>query len=425
MLIKTLQVFTVRGFGAAAAFLLTLLVANVTDAAQAGQFMYGIALIFFFGSIISCGAPNSVLKIVGANNDTNWKLINQDFSFILKLTFVIGVCLTVVTALFGKTISIFIGLPEIAITISFIGFGIIAFSLIELFTHAFQGRHKSILASSVQNVVPPACFILLVGIFYFAQWSLTSISLTIIYILSLFSALTISIVIWFKYQPAHFQIDAKLRPEFKASMSALFIMVIMSQSVQWAGQLATGKYLSTADIAYFASAQRTAMLASFVLIAVNLVVAPKFAQAFANGKLQEVNHLSRLSSRLMLCLAVPVLSVMIIYPEFLMGLFGEEYIFAAPLLQIMAVGQFINVLTGSVGYLLNMTNHEKDMRNVVLFSGPLAIVLAFTLTKYYGLEGAAFATAISVATQNLLAVAMVKKRLGFNTLNIFRKISAD
>ena len=89
---------------------------------------------------------------------------------------------------------------------------------------------------------------------------------------------------------------------------------------------------------------------------------------------------------------------------------------------MVAVGQVINVITGSVGYLLNMTGHEKDMRNVVLFSGPLAIVLAFSLTSHFGLMGAAYATAISVATQNLLAVWMVKKRLGFNTLNIFRKV---
>jgi len=167
------------------------------------------------------------------------------------------------------------------------------------------------------------------------------------------------------------------------------------------------------------------MLASFVLIAVNLVVAPKFAKAFADGRQGEVNHLSRLSSRLMLLMAVPVLLVMLLFPKFLMGLFGEGYVVAAPLLQIMAVGQFVNVFTGSVGYLLTMTSHEKDLRNVVLFSGPLAVVLAFVLTKEYGLMGAAYATAISIATQNLLAVYMVKKRLGFNTLNVFRRTKLE
>jgi len=191
--------------------------------------------------------------------------------------------------------------------------------------------------------------------------------------------------------------------------------------VQWAGQFAAARYLDSHQIAYFASAHRTALLAGFVLIAVNLVVAPKFAYAFSKGLQADVRSLSLTSSKLMIVMASPVLLVMLLFPESLMRLFGDEYVIAAPLLQIMAVGQFINVVTGSVAYLLTMTNHEKDFRNVVLFSGPLAIVLAFYLTKEFGLIGAAYATAISVATQNLLAVYMVKKRLGFNTLNLFRK----
>ena len=68
-----------------------------------------------------------------------------------------------------------------------------------------------------------------------------------------------------------------------------------------------------------------------------------------------------------------------------------------------------------------MTGHERDMRNVVLFSGPLALLLQFVLTPIYGALGAAIATAIALASQNLLAVYMVKKRLGFNTLNLFRQ----
>lgn len=136
------------------------------------------------------------------------------------------------------------------------------------------------------------------------------------------------------------------------------------------------------------------------------------------------NRLALSSSKIMLAIAIPILLLllMLIFPEFLMRIFGNEFVIAAPILQILAIGQFINVISGSVGYILNMTGHEKDFRNIVLISGPLALILAFLLTKNYGLYGAAYATAISVATQNLLAVWMVKKRFGFNPLNIFRTI---
>ena len=80
----------------------------------------------------------------------------------------------------------------------------------------------------------------------------------------------------------------------------------------------------------------------------------------------------------------------------------------------------MNVVTGSVGYLLSMSGHEKDLRNTVLISGPLAIIAAVALTPLWGATGSAIATALAVATQNLVAVFWVRKRLGFNTLAVWR-----
>ncbi len=423
MFFRALHVFILRGFGAFAALLLTLLVSNVVDTNEAGLFMYSIGVIVLIGSLITCGAPNVLLKTIGANNEGDWLIINNNFSGVIKLSLTVGIGVIFLLQLNPLTVENILGVKGLNKVIPIIGFGILIFAYIELFVHALLGMHKTLLASTVQNVVTPALFVSVVMISHTLEYILSCFSLIIIYVCSSFVALFIGFFSWFRLKKARFKINSKLNLKFKESMTALFTMVIMIQCVQWSGQLAAGKYLSTNDIAFFASAQRTALLASFVLIAVNLVVAPKFARAFAKGDYNDVNSLSLLSSRLMVAMALPVLLFMFMFPEFLMSLFGEEYVIAAPLLQIMAVGQFINVITGSVGYLLNMTGHEKDMRNVVLFSGPLAIVLAFVLTKEFGLIGAAYATAISLATQNLLAAVMVKKRLGFNTLNIFRKIA--
>ena len=103
-----------------------------------------------------------------------------------------------------------------------------------------------------------------------------------------------------------------------------------------------------------------------------------------------------------------------------MGLFGEQYKQGANLLRILVIGQFINVITGSVGFLLNMTGFEKDMRNIVFLSGAIALLLNFILIPIYGVTGAAIATSIAIALQSLFAVYMVRRRLGFNTLNLIQ-----
>ena len=85
----------------------------------------------------------------------------------------------------------------------------------------------------------------------------------------------------------------------------------------------------------------------------------------------------------------------------------------------LALGQFVNVITGSVGYLLLMSGNEKDMRNITIIVGLFSLVLSILLTKYYGALGTSVAIALALAAQNLMAVRMVKKRLGFNTMAIF------
>lgn len=422
LLLKSLQVFLVRGFGAAAGFLMSLVVANATDVASAGLFFFALALTQLGGGLLALGSPNALLKVIGADFGISWQRINQTVSVLFKTVFVLAVLVAVVFLILPNQISNLLGMVEIGSLLPLVAVGMFFFALQQMLSAMLQGKQQVIWASTVQNVVAQLTFIIVLSALVLVGFKQTGFSLYCIYFACVGSAMLCGALLWFRTSGTSFDLNASFSPELKTSLSSLFVVMLMGQCTMWAGQFATAKYLSSSEVAFFASAQRTATLASFVLIAVNVVVAPKFAQAFAKGNQLKVNKLSLLSSRLMIALAIPVLAFMIFFPEFLMGLFGEEYKVAAPLLQILAVGQFINVITGSVGYLLNMTGHEKDMCNVVLFSGPLAIALAFGLTSQFGLMGAAYATAISVATQNLLAVWMVKKRLGFNTLNIFRKV---
>ena len=138
-----------------------------------------------------------------------------------------------------------------------------------------------------------------------------------------------------------------------------------------------------------------------------------FLHLWQENKIDEIRRLAKWSTRGMLILATPIVVAMIFLPELIMELFGDEFKVAGNLLVIMAIGQFINVATGSVGYLLNMSGHEKDFRRVTFFAGPLTVILCFILINQYGVLGAAIATATGLSLQNMMALFMVRKRLGF------------
>jgi len=201
----------------------------------------------------------------------------------------------------------------------------------------------------------------------------------------------------------------------------LWSVVIFTQIIQWSSQLMLGVWGTPEEIAFFASAARTAMLTSFVLIAVNSIAAPKFAAMYRNGDMVALRRTALLSVRVMLFAALPILVLMLLVPEWLMGLFGPEFRGAAPALMILALGQFVNVATGSVGYLLSMTGHENNLRFNRMVGALLAVGLGCALIKPFGLIGAAVATSSAVAVQNLLGVYQVRKVLGFNTLALWMK----
>jgi O-antigen/teichoic acid export membrane protein len=201
-----------------------------------------------------------------------------------------------------------------------------------------------------------------------------------------------------------------------SSCLPMWLVTGVGQLINWSGQITLGLWSTNSDVAYFAAAQRTALLMVFVLMAINMVVAPKFAQYYKSGQHEELKKTAFLSLRLTSISSIPLLLAMIVFPEYILQIFGSGFTQGAIYLQILAVGQFVNALTGSVGYLLSMSGHEKDLRNSSLISGTVVVILCLLLVPKFEGVGAAIAVAIAIALQNLLALHWVNKRLGINML---------
>lgn len=206
--------------------------------------------------------------------------------------------------------------------------------------------------------------------------------------------------------------------ELVREANPLFITALTQLVMVWSSQFLLGVWASPADVAVFTIAQRIAMLTSFVLVAVNSVVAPRYAELYHDGKLAELESMSQLSVRLMLALSAPLLLAMLLVPSPILGLFGDTYVHGAVVLMVLALGQFINVVTGSVGYLLQMSGHYREVRNNTLIAALTAVALNCLLVPAWGSLGAAIAAATALSLVNVLGVWHVRKYLGFHTLRL-------
>lgn len=417
----SISAFIVRILGAISVFFFHLVVARTLDISDAGTFFLSFSVLTVLWGISSLGMPMAIVRFVGSyHSHENWKRIDALMYLASRRIFIASVILAGLVFILVDVFIDFLSLDvNFSSTLKVMVFVIPVIALYNLIADAFQGIHKSIISIFLKNILTPlmTCFVLIVMLF--GAYPVNIITISFVFSLCAVITLMLAIYLWLN-QPV-FKMSFKYikNTDFIKSSHPLFVVNLLGLLVQWSGVLIVGAFVSEEDAALFTVAQKIAMLTSFVLIAVNLVVAPRFAASFASGNLKELKETAHFCSRLMLISATPVLVIMLLIPSFFLGLFGEEYKQAANLLQILVVGQFVNVATGSVGYLLNMTGHEKDMRNVVLFSGPLAISMGLILTPIYGATGAAVATSLAVSSQNLLALIKVKKLLGFNTMKIF------
>lgn len=167
----------------------------------------------------------------------------------------------------------------------------------------------------------------------------------------------------------------------------------------------------------FRVAVQMATLSAFGLQAINLVVAPRFADLWSRGEKERLQRLATRSAQVVLTFNfVVALLFALAGRPLLRMLFGTEFTGAYLPLLILLAGQLVNSAAGSVGYLLNMTGHERETAKAMTAAGVLNLMLATVLIPIWGMIGAAAATAISMALWNGLLWWWVRKRLGINSL---------
>jgi O-antigen/teichoic acid export membrane protein len=417
----SVETFLIRVLGALAGFLMSIVVTRSLSIEQSGLFFLAHALCSGIGMLCTLGLPDALVRfIAGFHSQENWSEIKGVFNKSVSLVLLMSSIVSIALYYFSYFIcSVIFSKPDFEYCFELIVIAIPFFSIYQLFSYAFLGLNKPSTSIFFQSISCP--MLVVISLVIFSKFSLDASAALVacIFLFSAFVTTAIAASKWFSSESLKVIADHSQTSDLVLSAKSLFFVMLMGMVLQYSGQIICGLYLDAYEVAHFSVAQRVSLLASFVLIVINYVAAPRFAACAKLGKKEELQKTALFCSRIMVLVATPVVIFIFFFADFLMGFFGAEYVHAASLLKILIVGQFVNVITGSVSYLLNMTGNEKDMRNIVFLSGPLALALCFILIPIYGSTGAAIAIATAVASQNLLAVYFVKKRLGFNTLRFF------
>ncbi len=106
-------------------------------------------------------------------------------------------------------------------------------------------------------------------------------------------------------------------------------------------------------------------------------------------------------------LALPLL----ILTEPLLRFFGEEFVAAAPIAQVLVIGQLLAAATGPQLNLLTMTGHERAATLIMLVGAAVNLTACAIGIAYFGAMGAAVATAVTNVVWNTAMVVYIYKRV--------------
>lgn len=183
------------------------------------------------------------------------------------------------------------------------------------------------------------------------------------------------------------------------AMIMIGVEVLMSRT----GVLLLGWSGNARAAGIFALGLNLALFLILPRVAVGTFFAPNVSRLHAHRDHHGLQRLFARATVLSLAgttaLAIPLLVLTVPLLRF----FGEEFVAAAPIAQVLAIGQIFASATGPQQNLLTMTGHERAAAAIMLFSAAINIVGCSIGIALFGAMGAAVMTA---ATNVLFNIAM-------------------
>ena len=183
----------------------------------------------------------------------------------------------------------------------------------------------------------------------------------------------------------------------------------------WINTLFLGIWATEQDVGVYSVLLKIATFSSFILMSINSVSGPRFAQFYSKGDMEGLKRYTAHTAKIIFFSSVPVFVLIIVFRKFLLGLFGEEFIPGASALLVIMGGQLFNVFAGSVGQFLYMTGKHKVFRNIILASTGMNIIFCLLLIPGMGLMGSAIAGMLFMATWNLMSMIYIRKTFNIRT----------
>jgi len=405
--------FQIIGIGLS--YLFILLVSRIYGAEGLGIYTLSFTLVSIFALIGKFGLDTAIIKFVADSFEEQLKNI---YITILKFLIPFNIILMIIMFYSSSYIAsdIFENI-KLMIPFQIVSFALIPIVLRFLHANGLRGLKQIKEYAFLQSIIVYLLAIVFLLLFHFF------LNINYIPIISFTMAVIISFIIstfiWLKkinfFKPYKSKLNIKIKDLLVVSFPMLLSSSLMLV-IGWTDTIMLGMYTNEANVGIYGVSLKIATATAIILTAVTSVSATKFVYALKKDNYNELKKVALFSNQLIFYTTFPIITILAVFRDEVLNLFGAEFMSGSFALGVLLLGRTFDSISGTSGYILNMSSEQKSVKNIMFFSAIVNIVLNYWLIPLYGINGAAVASATSIFLWNILFIIKIKQKFGFLNL---------
>lgn len=180
---------------------------------------------------------------------------------------------------------------------------------------------------------------------------------------------------------------------------------LASMGLARADRIMLGLLATEEAVGLYTAASKMSVQLRFVLFALTAAFSPVISELYHSDRRDALAQLYADTVRWIVLGTLPLAVLLIVFAPDIMAIFGPDFREGAILLRLLALAYIVVAGSGSVGHMLQMSDHQDFAFAVNVSMAALNVGLNWVLIQSYGVVGAAIATGISHVLGNVLQLA--------------------
>jgi len=422
------SVFSGSMVGKVVGFTLNLVLARGLGSALFGMYSLGLTVLRVAQSLATLGLQNGIVRF-GAPAYEGGETAEVKGTFLAGAGLGFAAGAVIGGGLFAAApwlaVEVFNN-PEMGPVLRVFACGLPFYVLTYLLSRMARALSRMQVDVLLDSILQPALFLLLAGGVLAAGGSLTAALYA--FLASTLLAAGLGIYVVYRQFPP---LLSSLAPTVEIRRLLRFSLPIVgvtlaSIGLTYTDRIMLGIFSTSESVGLYQIAARLSEQLRFVLFAITAAFSPVISDLYHNDKVDKLTDLYANTVRWILLATLPAAVLLIAYAPQIMSVWGPDFRDGAALLRILAVAHIVTTGVGSVGQILQMSDHQDFVFAVNTAMAVLNVALNWLLIQIYGAAGAAIATGVTQVLGNVVQSVALHRFTGIHPFrwNLWKPVGA-